>query len=163
LTDRGRAQARLLGSMLLGRRFARVLTSPLQRASETTRLAGLGETAEEWPDLRESDYGIYEGRTTADIRKEIPGWSIWSRPVPGGETADAVGRRADRVIDSLREVDGDVALFAHGHILRVLAARWCGLDTVYGRLFALDTTTLSVLGYERETPVIRLWNQRCDA
>ncbi len=163
LTDRGREQARLLGNMLRGRHFARVLTSPLQRASETSRLAGSGEVAEECPDLREWDYGVYDGRTTADIRKEIPGWTVWSHPVPGGETADAVGRRADRVIDLMQAVDGDIALFAHGHILRVLAARWCGLDAVYGRLFALDTTTLSVLGHERETPVIRLWNQRCDA
>ena len=163
LTGRGREQARLLGNMLRGRRFVRVLTSPLQRASETTRLAGLGEVAEECPDLHEWDYGIYEGRTTADIRRKIAGWTLWSHPVPGGETVDAVGRRADRVIDSLRGVDGDVALFAHGHILRVLAARWCGLDAVHGRVLALDTTTLSVLGHERESPVIRLWNQRCDA
>lgn len=163
LTDKGRQQARLLGHMLGERRFGRVLTSPLQRAAETSRLAGFGEVAEEWPDLREWDYGVYDGRTTADIRKEIAGWTVWSHPVPSGETADAVGRRADRVINLLQEADGDVALFAHGHILRVLAARWCGLDAVHGRLFALDTTTLSVLGYERETPVIRVWNQRCDA
>lgn len=163
LTDKGRQQARLLGHMLGERRFGRVLTSPLQRAAETSRLAGFGEVAEEWPDLREWDYGVYDGRTTADIRKEIAGWTVWSHPVPSGETADAVGRRADRVINLLHEADGDVALFAHGHILRVLAARWCGLDAVHGRLFALDTTTLSVLGYERETPVIRVWNQRCDA
>lgn len=163
LTDTGREQARLLGSMLGKRPFARVLTSPLQRASETSRLAGLGEVAEECGDLREWDYGIYDGRTTADIRTEIPNWTVWSHPVTGGETADAVGRRADRLIDLLQKADGDVALFAHGHILRVLAARWCGLDAVDGRLFALDTTTLSVLGHERETPVIRLWNQRCDA
>lgn len=163
LTDKGREQARLLGHMLGEWRFARVLTSPLQRASETSRLAGFGEVAEKCPDLREWDYGAYDGRTTADIRKEIAGWTVWSHPVPGGETADAVGRRADHVIDLLRKADGDVALFAHGHILRVLAARWCGLGAVHGRLFALDTTTLSVLGHERETPVIRLWNQRCDA
>ena len=162
LTAKGREQARMLGNMLRGRRFGRVLTSPLQRASETCRLAGLGERTEECPDLREWDYGVYEGRTTADIRKEIAGWTVWSHPVPGGETADAVGRRADRVIESMRGVDGDVALFAHGHILRVLAARWCGLDAASGRLFALDTTTLSILGHERETPVIRLWNQSCD-
>jgi len=119
--------------------------------------------AEECPDLREWDYGVYDGRTTADIRKEIPGWTVWSHPVPGGETADEVGRRADRVIDLMQGVDGDIALFAHGHVLRILAARWCGLDAVYGRLLALDTATLSVLSYERETPVIRTWNQRCDA
>ncbi len=163
LTDKGREQARLLGHMLGERRFARVLSSPLQRAVETSQLAGFAEVAEEWPDLREWDYGVYEGRTTADIRNGIAGWTVWSHPVPGGEAADAVGRRADRVIEVLHEADGDVALFAHGHILRVLAARWCGLDAVDGRLFALDTTTLSVLGHERETPVIRLWNQRCDA
>lgn len=163
LTDTGREQARLLGNMLRGRNFARAFTSPLQRASETSRLAGLGEVAEECPDLREWDYGVYDGRTTADIRKVIPGWTVWSHPVPGGETADAVGRRADRVIELMRGVDGDIALFAHGHVLRILAARWCGLDAVYGRLLALDTATLSVLSYERETPVIRTWNQRCEA
>ncbi len=163
LTDNGREQARLLGHMLGERRFARILTSPLQRAAETSRIAGFGEVAEECSELREWDYGVFEGRTTADIRKEVPGWTVWSHPVPGGETADAVGRRADLVIDLLQNADGDAALFAHGHILRVLAARWCGLDSVDGRLFALDTTTLSVLGHERETPVIRLWNQKCDA
>jgi broad specificity phosphatase PhoE len=159
LTDVGRDQARALGDLLRGRSFARVLTSPLQRASETCRLAGLGAAAEESPDLREWDYGAYEGRRTVDIRNEIAGWTIWSHGVPEGETAEEVGRRVDRVIDLVRAVDGDVALFAHGHLLRVLAARWCGLDPTSGRLFALDTATLSILGYERETAVIRLWNQ----
>jgi broad specificity phosphatase PhoE len=160
LTDKGRDQARLLGVGLRGRRFATVLTSPRRRASETCSLAGLGDVARECSDLVEWDYGVYEGRTTADIREEVPGWTIWSHEVPGGETADAVGRRADNVIDMARATDGDVALFAHGHILRVLAARWCGLDATCGRLLALDTATLSVLGYEREIAVIRLWNQR---
>jgi broad specificity phosphatase PhoE len=162
LTDKGREQARLLGVVLRGKHFASVLTSPRRRASETCSLAGFGGVARECSDLVEWDYGAYEGRTTPDIRKEVPGWTIWTHDVPGGETAGAVGRRADRVIDLARAADGDVALFAHGHILRVLAARWCGLDAAGGRLLALDTATLSVLGYEREIPVIRRWNQRTD-
>jgi broad specificity phosphatase PhoE len=158
LTGRGRDQARRLQSTLRDRRFALVLTSPLRRASETCSLAGFGDAAEESSDLREWDYGDFEGRTTADIRTEVDGWTIWTHEVPGGETAAAIARRADRVVDLVRMVDGDVALFAHGHILRVLAARWCGLDVRFGRLLALDTGTLSILGYERESPVIRLWN-----
>jgi broad specificity phosphatase PhoE len=160
LTDKGREQARRLGHFLRERQFATVLTSPLQRASETCRLAGWANAAEVCSDLREWDYGRYEGRTTADIRKEIHDWTVWSHGVSDGETADAVGRRADRVIERVRAVDGDVAVFAHGHILRALAARWCGLDPTYGRVLALDTSALSVLGYERETAVIRLWNRR---
>ncbi|MGH2788425.1 MAG: histidine phosphatase family protein [Actinomycetota bacterium] len=159
LTSGGRDQARQLGGALRNRRFALVLTSPLRRASETCRLAGLGDAAEECSDLREWDYGDYEGRTTADIRTEVDGWTIWTHEVPGGETAAKIARRADRVVDLVRTVDGDVALFGHGHILRVLAARWCGLDAVCGRFLALDTGTLSILGYERESPVIRLWNR----
>jgi broad specificity phosphatase PhoE len=159
LTGVGRDQARALGESLRGRSFARVLTSPLQRASETCRLAGLGDAAEECFDLREWDYGAYEGRTTADIRQETAGWTIWSHGVPEGETAEEVGQRADGVIDLVRAADGDAALFAHGHLLRVLAARWCGLDPTGGRLFSLDTATVSILGYERETAVIRVWNQ----
>lgn len=158
LTATGREQARLLGSRLRDRTFAAVFTSPLQRASETCRLAGLGDAAEQRSELREWDYGVYEGRTTPDIRTNVPDWTVWSHPVPEGETPHAVGRRADSMIDAVRAVDGDVALFAHGHFLRVLAARWCGLDARYGRLLALDTAALSILGYERETAVIRLWN-----
>jgi broad specificity phosphatase PhoE len=107
----------------------------------------------------EWDYGAYEGRTTPEIRAEVPGWSLWRDGVPGGETAADVGRRVDRVIAEIGDVHGDVVLFAHGHVLRVLAARWLGLPPTEGRLFALDPATISILGYERETPVIRRWNE----
>jgi probable phosphoglycerate mutase len=147
--------------MLGGRKFALVLASPMRRARETCRLAGYGDVAQVATDLREWDYGDYEGRTTVDIRKERPGWTLWSGGVPNGETAEQVGARAQRVIERVTAVDGDVALFAHGHILRVLGACWLGLQPVDGRLFALDTATLSFLGYERETRVIREWNRRC--
>jgi probable phosphoglycerate mutase len=158
LTEAGRAQARLLGDMLAGWRKARALTSPLQRAVETCRLAGFARTCESVDELREWDYGVYEGRTTAAIREEIPGWSIWTHPVVNGESADEVGKRADRVIERIRAEGQDVVVFAHGHLLRILTARWCGLTATHGRILALDTATLSVLGYERETPVVRMWN-----
>jgi broad specificity phosphatase PhoE len=158
LTDAGRRAAKALGAPLHERTFARVFTSPLQRATETCRLAGFGDVAEVRDDLREWDYGAYEGRKTVDIRKERPDWSLWRDGVPDGETAAEVGARVDAVIADIRSVDGDVLLFAHGHVLRVLAARWAGLRPEEGRLFALDPATLSVLGYERETPVILLWN-----
>jgi probable phosphoglycerate mutase len=161
LTEDGRGQARQLGTCLRSWRFARVLASPLQRAIETARLVGFGDVVETRPDLMEWDYGQYEGRTTADIRQERPGWSLWKDGVPGGETVEQVGLRADRVIDQIRSIDGDVALFAHGHVLRVLAARWIGLPPDSGSRLALDTATLCVLGYERETPVIRRWNEPC--
>lgn len=159
LTDEGQASARLLGASLRGRTFARVLSSPLTRAKETCRLAGFADQVEEWADLREWDYGIYEGRTTAEVREKIEGWTVWTHEVTGGESIDELGRRVDGVIERLRAIDGDVLLFAHGHILRVLAARWCGLPAIHGRLLALDTASVSTLGYERETPVIRTWNQ----
>jgi broad specificity phosphatase PhoE len=160
LTEAGREEARALGQALENRAFALVLTSPLSRAAETCRLAGLGEVAKEREDLREWDYGAYEGRTTAEIRQERPGWTLWRDGVPGGETPAEVGARADRVIAELRDAGGDAAVFAHGHLLRVLAARWLGLEPVLGRLLALDTATLSALGYERETAVVRFWNRR---
>jgi broad specificity phosphatase PhoE len=158
LTEEGRAQASALGAALGGWRFALVLTSPLSRAVETCRLAGLGEVAQERDELREWDYGAYEGRTTAEIREERPGWTLWRDGVPDGETAAEVGARADRVIAELRAAEGDGVVFAHGHLLRVLAARWLGLEPADGRYFALDTATIGVLGYEREAAVIRLWN-----
>jgi broad specificity phosphatase PhoE len=161
LTDAGRRQARELGRCLRGWEFARVLTSPLQRAAETARLAGFEDAAGIRDDLMEWDYGEYEGRKTADIRKERPGWNLWKDGVPKGETVEEVGRRADRVIDEVRSVQGNVALFAHGHVLRVLAARWVDLPPSSGSRFALDTATVCVLGYERETAVIRHWNERC--
>jgi probable phosphoglycerate mutase len=159
LTDDGREQARALGRRLGGRSFELVLSSPLQRARVTCELAELGERALLRDELMEWDYGAYEGRTTPEIRAEAPGWSLWSDGVPGGETAADVGHRVDHVIAELGAVDGDVALFAHGHVLRVLAARWLGLAPTEGRLFALDPATISILGHERETPVIRRWNE----
>jgi broad specificity phosphatase PhoE len=158
LTDDGRRQARLLGGALRGWSFARVLSSPLARALDTCRLAGLGEAAETTDDLVEWDYGEYEGITTPEIRESRPGWYLWRDGCPGGEQAADVGARADRVLAEIASTDRDVALFAHGHVLRVLAARWLGLGPEAGALLALDTATLSVLGYERETRVLRRWN-----
>jgi broad specificity phosphatase PhoE len=160
LTERGRELAGALAAALAGRRFSLVLTSPLSRAMETCRLAGLAEHAETRDELKEWDYGAYEGRTTLDIRKEQPGWSLWQDGVPEGETAAKVGARVDRAIAEARSAAGDAVLFAHGHVLRVLAARWLGLEPAAGRFFALDPATISVLGYERETPVLRSWNHR---
>jgi broad specificity phosphatase PhoE len=159
LTEQGRREAEAIGAALAERRFALVLTSPLERAAETCRLAGLGDVAMERNELREWDYGEYEGRKTLEIREERPGWSLWKDGVPGGETLSEIGERADRVIEELRSVEGDVVLFAHGHLLRVLAARWLGLEPAAGRLFALDAGTISVLGHERETAVLRGWNR----
>jgi probable phosphoglycerate mutase len=160
LTEPGRREAEALGGALGAWRFGLVLSSPLIRASETCRLAGLGEVAIPSDDLLEWHYGAYEGRRTKEIREERPDWTLWRDGVPSGETAADVGARADRVVARLREAGGDAAVFAHGHVLRVLAARWLGLEPELGRLFALETATLSVLGYEREAAVIRLWNRR---
>ena len=159
LTDLGRHQAELLGRRLRGRSFALVLTSPLGRARETCRLAGLGEGGLLRDELREWDYGEYEGITTPEIRSRRPDWFLWRDGCPGGETAAEVGARADRVVAELRAAGGDCAVFGHGHMLRVLAARWLGLPPGEGRLLGLSTATLSVLGYERETPVLWLWNE----
>jgi probable phosphoglycerate mutase len=131
----------------------------MSRALETARLAGFGDVVEIDPDLHEWDYGRYEGMTTPEIRKAAPGWSVWTHPIPGGETAEEVAARVDRVIARVRAAPGDTALFAHGHILRVLAARWLGLPATEGRLFALGTATVSILGWERETPVVERWNE----
>jgi probable phosphoglycerate mutase len=158
LTEHGREQAEAVGAALRDRPFALVLTSPLGRALETCRLAGFGDRAVKRDDLMEWDYGVYEGRTTAEVREERPGWTLWRDGVPEGETVEQVGERVDRMLDDLRPLDGDALLFAHGHVLRVLAARWLGLDPGAGALFALDPATMSTLGYERETSVIRLWN-----
>ena len=163
LTEQGRRHAEALGARLAGWRFDRVLSSPLARALDTCRLAGMGDRAEVTDDLREWDYGEYEGRRTVDIREERPGWGLWVDGVPGGETVDEVGRRADRVIETARHAGGDVALFAHGHILRVLAARWVGLPPDHGRLLALSTASISVLGWERETAVVERWNETAGA
>ena len=159
LTERGRRQAQAVGAALRDRDFALVLTSPLGRALETCRLAGFGERAVQRDELMEWDYGTYEGRTTAEVREERPGWTLWRDGVPEGETVEQVGERVDRVLDDLRPLDGDALLFAHGHVLRILTARWLELDPGAGRLFALDPATISALGNERETAVIKLWNQ----
>jgi len=158
LTPAGRENAVAMGRRLAGRRFTLVLTSPLERARETCRLAGYGAEARTDPNLVEWDYGDYEGRTTAEIQQEAPGWSLWDGGVPHGETAAQVGARAELVIQRALEAGGDVALFAHGHILRILAARWLGLDADAGRFFALDTASMSTLGYEHSTRVITRWN-----
>jgi len=157
LTDRGRAQAELLGRTLRGRELT-VFTSPLDRARETCRLAGFDDPTVD-NDLTEWNYGVYEGRTTLDIRQQIPEWSVWNSPIPDGETLEQVAERARHVIHrATSETTGDIALFAHGHILRILAACWVGLPPLAGRLLALDTATISVLGYERETRVVKHWN-----
>jgi len=159
LTEEGQRQARALGPRLHAWTFSLVLTSPLQRALETCRLAGYGEQAQVRPDLVEWDYGRYEGLTSQQIQELHPNWSLWRDGGPGGEKAEEVGRRADRVIAEVRVVDGDALIFAHGHVLRVLASRWLGEPPEGGRHYALQTATLSVLGYEHADPVIRLWNQ----
>jgi probable phosphoglycerate mutase len=158
LTDDGRREAERLRSALAGRRFTRVLASPLQRAAETCRLAGLGDLAETTDALLEWDYGDYEGITTKEIRASRPGWFLWRDGCPGGETAADVGARVDPLVEELARLDGDVAIFSHGHVLRVLTARWLTLEPEAGALFALGTGTLSMLGFEREVRVIRRWN-----
>ena len=161
LTDHGQEEARALRERLAGSAFVRVLSSPLSRALDTARLAGFGDRVETVDDLLEWDYGDYEGCTTVDIRTKRRRWSLWMDGTPGGESAADVGGRVDRLVKELRDVDEEVLLFAHGHVLRVLAARWLGLTPADGRLFALDPATISTLGHERETAVIRLWNSPC--
>jgi probable phosphoglycerate mutase len=161
LTEVGRGQAESLAARVAGHPFALVLTSPLSRAAETSVLAGYGAVAMADPDLQEWDYGELEGRRTDEIREELPGWTIWEGPWPGAETIDEVAARADRVISRLRAIDGDVLVFSHGHLLRILAARWLGLSPSMGRMFALTTATLSVLGWERGAPVVERWNETC--
>ena len=159
LNDEGRERAEALGRHLAGRPFALVLSSPLSRALDTCRLASYGDQVQLTDDLLEWDYGAYEGRRTVDIRKERPGWLLWKDGVPGGETAEQVGARARRVIERAAAADGDVALFSHGHILRVLGACWLGLPPVSGQLFALGTAALCRLGYEHDYRVVDVWNQ----
>jgi broad specificity phosphatase PhoE len=160
LTDLGRRQAEGLGRRLAAHRFALVLSSPRSRATETARLAGFGDVAVIDPELAEWDYGALEGRRTAEIAAEFPGWTIWTGPWPGGETIDQVSARAGRVLARCLapEVAGDALLFGHGHMLRVLAARWLGLPGESGSLFGLSTATVSVLGWERERRIIESWN-----
>jgi broad specificity phosphatase PhoE len=158
LTEAGIRHAEALGARLEGRSFAAVFTSPMSRARDTCRLAGLGDAAQQRDELLEWDYGEYEGVTTPEIREGRPGWLLWRDGCPGGETAAEVGARVDRLIAELRGLDGDVAMFAHGHVLRVLGARWVELPPEAGGVLYLSTATLGVLGYEREVSVIRLWN-----
>jgi probable phosphoglycerate mutase len=159
MTTEGERQAATLAAQLATQTFALVLSSPLRRARDTARIAGY-PMAEITHDLREWDYGAYEGRTTADIRRDRPGWSVWTGGVPGGETLEEVGGRMQRVIVRARGTAGDVALFGHAHALRILAACWLGLPPAHGRHFRLDPASISILGYERETPVIVRWNRR---
>jgi len=160
LTERGERNARRLEERLRGVTFAKVFTSPLQRATRTCELAGFGAVAEIDRDLLEWNYGEYEGRLTADIRKERPDWQLFRDGCPGGESPNEVSTRADRAMKRARAVKGDVLLFSSGHFMRVLAARWLGLDPAFGRYFVLSTASVSALGYEHNLsePVIRLWD-----
>jgi len=160
LTERGECEARRLGKRLNGLTFTKVLTSPLQRANRTCELANFGTIAEVDRDLVEWNYGNYEGLRTAEIHAKHPGWRIFHDGCPNGESPDQVGVRADRVLSRVRAIKGDALIFSSGHFLRVFAARWLGLEPVAGELFALNTTSLSILGYENNLsgPVIRLWN-----
>lgn len=162
LTANGERQATGLRERLHGITFAHVLTSPLQRAHRTCELAGLGAVAQVEPDLQEWDYGDYESLTTAEIHERQPGWNVFENGCPQGESVEQISQRADRMLEKIRRLDGTVALFSHGHFLRALAARWIGLPLRDGRLFALETGSVSVLGYEhpdyQPTPVITRWN-----
>jgi probable phosphoglycerate mutase len=160
LTPTGREQAVTLGRALRDETFTAALTSPRSRARETARLAGFPAATVD-PDLAEWDYGALEGRRSEEIRAEMPGWTIWRGPWPEGETIEDVARRADRVLARVRDLSGDVVIFSHGHLLRVLTARWLGLEPASGGLFALSTATMSVLGWERERPVVERWNEAC--
>jgi broad specificity phosphatase PhoE len=166
LTDLGRQQAELAGRALEGVPFAAVWSSPLARALETARIAGViagfADRIRTTDDLLEWDYGADEGRTTPEIREERPGWTIWTHGPRDGETAAAVETRVDRVIARARADDGDTLAFAHGHVLRVLAARWLDLRAADGRHLALSTATISILGWERENPVVERWNDPCE-
>jgi broad specificity phosphatase PhoE len=161
LTRQGEWEAEKLGTYLKGLSFADVLTSPLQRARRTAELAGFGRMAVVDDDLTEWDYGTYEGRRTADIRAERPNWSLLKDGCPGGETLEAVSARAERVIDRIRSLAGDVLVFAHRDILCIMTARWLSLDAIEARRFYLTTASLSILGYHHDLnePVIRLWNE----
>jgi broad specificity phosphatase PhoE len=163
LTDKGRERAEVLGKFLAARTFAAVFRSPMLRAKETCEIAGFGAQAVVDEGLMEWDYGVYEGRTSKEIQAEIPGWSVWTNPILGGETVEQVGLRADGVIARALAAagadGGKVALFGHAHILRILAARWIGLDARGGSMFTLGTGSVSVLGWERDTRVIQGWNR----
>ena len=158
LTPEGEEEARALRQPLAAIDFDLVLCSPLGRARRTCELAGLGDRAELRDDLLEWDYGDYEGVTSAEIREDRPGWLLWRDGCPGGESIDDVGRRADRVVEELLAIEGNAAVFAHGHVLRVLAARWLEMPPIAGQRFGLGTATLSRLGWEHDYTVIQRWN-----
>jgi len=158
LTEEGERQARAVGAYLGGRRFGQVLVSPLRRARHTCELAGYAPVARVVPELVEWDYGAYERRLTSEVRAEIPGWTIWTHGVPGGEAVDEVAARARRVLASVEAGEGDALLFAHGHLLRVLAACWAGLPPAAGGLLSIGPGSVSVLGFETERRVVRRWN-----
>ena len=160
LTERGQRNAGRLGERLKGLAFVDVVTSPLQRATRTSELAGFGAVAKVDRDLVEWDYGQYEGRRTAEIHAERPDWQLFRDGCPGGETPEQIGVRADRVVNRVRRIQGNVLLFSSGHFLRVFAARWLGVEPGSGRYFLLETASLSALGYEHSPtePAIRLWN-----
>lgn len=162
LTEAGRTQAVALAARLTGQRFAEVLTSPMSRAAETARITGFGDLATITDDLREWDYGRDEGRTTSEIQMDRPGWSLWGDGPQEGETIAEVAIRADRIVEHARLAPGDTLCFGHGHMLRVLAARWLELEPQLGSRFALSTATLSVLGWEHKMPVIERWNESPD-
>jgi len=165
LTEHGEKEARELGHRLAGRTFAKVFTSPLQRAARSCDLAGFGQGAETDPDLVEWNYGKYEGRRTVEIQIEAPDWQLFRDGCPGGETPAQIGARADRVLNRLRAANGNVLVFSSGHFLRVLAARFLGLEPAGGKYFTLSTASLSILGFENNSsqPVIRLWNDTSHA
>jgi broad specificity phosphatase PhoE len=159
LLPEGEKQAEAAGQLLGGHEFALVLASPLKRAWDTCALAGFGSVAEAEPDLVEWDYGAYEGLLSVEISEAHPGWTLWTGGVEGGERAADVGRRVDRVIERARQAEGDTLCVAHGHVLRVLTARWLGLPPVGGRLFSLDPGALCILGWEHGVPVVAQWNR----
>jgi broad specificity phosphatase PhoE len=159
LLEAGRQRAQALGSVLRGGEWEMVLSSPLRRAQETCELAGLGHAMAIDEDLREWDYGEYEGLTTPQIRERRPDWNLWTDGCPGGESPEQVEARANHMVSVLHKSDGDCVLFAHGHILRVIAARWVGQPVTFGARLALSTGTLSTLGFEREIQVISEWNR----
>lgn len=161
LTDLGRQQADALGEMLAGEAFPLVLSSPLMRAWETMERAGYRGQGIPSDDILEWDYGVYEGRTTDDIRRDIPGWSVWTDPIEAGESVNEVGARADRAIELCLAAQGPVAVFAHGHFLRIMAARWMGLPAAAGKSLSLGTATVSTLGWERDNHVLSMWNDAC--
>lgn len=158
LTEAGRRRAVLVGEQLAGHSFSLVLCSPLRRARETCELAGFGAPAIVCEDLREWQYGDYEGLTSPQIHARNPAWSLWRDGCPGGEKPEAVSRRVDRVLERLREGRGDTLAFAHGHVLRVLAARWIGMEAAGGARLALGAGGIGVLGHEHETEVLERWN-----